>query len=105
MIQSHDYFYELGMLEFEIGNYEKSVDCFRKAYELSDKYKESIVESLYNCFIIPNQKEFEDNFLKLKSSQDKCSLDFIPVTETTFVIYDFKECVFRGKTSKCSILH
>lgn len=93
-------YYERGVLYFELEQYEQAVDEWIQAYELGYN-KEIILEHFYQCFILPNQEEFEKNYQRNNNgftslSYDDCLLDFIPVNEAKFYIYDCEEDQFKG---------
>ncbi len=93
-------YFERGIRYFELGQYDQSVQDFIQAYHL-DYEKELILENLYQCFVYPNEKEFRDNF-KNNSGEftqldyEACELDFIPVSEEKFYIFDREEQKFNG---------
>lgn len=54
-------FFKQGIQFFESEQYEQAVACLVQAYEHSYE-KEHILDILYNCFIIPNEQEFRNNY-------------------------------------------
>ena len=93
-------YFERGIRYFELGQYDQSVHDFIQAYKL-DYEKELILENLYQCFVYPNEQEFKDNFKKnsgefTQLDYDACELDFIPVSEWKFYIFDKEEQNFKG---------
>ena len=96
-------YYECGMIFFELGEYEKAITNWIKAYELGYE-QEIILKNIYECFIIPNEQEFKNNFAEnsfgyTQSSYEDCALDFIPVSETDFYIFDRNKQFFCDKIS------
>lgn len=93
-------YYERGVRYFEIGEYELAVMDWIRAYE-SGYEQELTVKNLYQCFITPNEEEFRKNFEQnseglTELSYDACELDFIPVSEEKFYIYNRASGVFHG---------
>ncbi len=93
-------YYNFAIELFEGGYYELAVENWIQAYELGYE-KQQILENLNLCFIFPNEIEFRDNFIQnrdgiTKISYEECVLDFIPVSEKKFYIYDKKEERFEG---------
>lgn len=94
-------YYERGRRYFELGKYDEAVSDLIQAYEL-DYEKESILVDIYNCFILPNEEEFRGNYKKSSSeftqlTYEECVLDFIPVSQDKFYIFDKEEGKFRGE--------
>ncbi|MCI8992067.1 MAG: glycosyltransferase family 2 protein [Eubacterium sp.] len=90
----------LGMELFEAGEYERSVQNLIKAFEAGYR-KEDILEHLYACLVLPNEDEFRNNYSVncLEISQlpyENLSLDFIPVSERKFYIFDREQQKFQG---------
>lgn len=113
-------YYNLGVNLFEGGYYEQAVEYLVRAYNLGFE-KKQILENLYACFICPNEQEFLENFLYnnadfIQISIEECLLDFIPVSEHKFYIFDKEKEEFAGiielekepiqeeKRGNCSIL-
>lgn len=93
-------YYNLAVELFESGYYEAAVKYWIQAYELEYE-KEQILENLYSCFIMPNEQEFKNNYVQNQQDitqlpYEACELDFIPVTEKRFYIFDKKEQKFLG---------
>lgn len=93
-------YFERGIRYFELEQYDRSVQDFIQAYNL-DYEKEMILENLYQCFVYPNEQEFRDNFNKnsgefTQLDYEACELDFIPVSEEKFYIFDREEQKFKG---------
>lgn len=92
--------YENAAALFEAGNYDDAVAEFIEIYE-SGVMCEEIIQNIYDCFIFPNQDEFKDNFVNNNTkltilNYEELPLDFIPVTEKKFYIYDRVQEQFLG---------
>lgn len=102
-------YYEQGNIYFELEQYEQAVEAWICAYNLGYG-REQIVEKIYQCFISPNDDEFRNNYEQnndgfTRLSYSDCTLDFIPVNEETFYIFDKEEVTFKGKiTLKKTVL-
>lgn len=93
-------YYNLGTELFEVGYYEQAVEYFIQAYELGYE-REQILENLYACFILPNEQEFRNNYRHnaekiVQMPFEECALDFIPVSEKRFYIFDKEQLKFSG---------
>lgn len=93
-------FYECGTRYFESERYEEAVLNWVRAYDLNYE-RESIIENIYNCFIQPNEQEFRKNYEQngegfTQVPFEACALDFIPLGENKFYIFDREEKIFRG---------
>lgn len=100
MNQAGELYYKRGTGFFANGEYEKAVADFTQAFNLGYNRKQ-ILEELYSCFILPNEEEFRKNYRENSSeftqlSFEECTLDFIPVRENRFYIFDRREECFRG---------
>lgn len=100
MSQAGELYYKRGTGFFVNGEYEKAVADFIEAYNLGYDRKQ-ILENLYSCFIWPNEEEFRKNYGEnsgefTQLSFEECALDFIPVSEDRFYIFDRGEECFRG---------
>ena len=82
---------------FEQCDYDTAVKLFIEAYN-SDINRDNIIENLYNCFITPNQQAFYDSFESSKIEShvkfENTSIDFIPVSDTKYYIFDKIKCTF-----------
>lgn len=92
--------YENAVALFEAGNYDDAVAGFIEIYE-SGFMCETIIRDIYNCFIIPNQEEFRTNFLHnnvgiTSLDYEELPIDFIPVTEEKFYLFNREEKHFQG---------
>lgn len=92
--------YEDAVDLFETGDYDGAVVAFIELYEAGIMC-ETIIQDIYNCFIIPNREEFKNNFTKnnielTQLTYDELALDFIPVTEDKFYIVARKDKCFCG---------
>lgn len=93
-------YYERGVKFFELEQYENAVEDWIHAYELGYK-KEQILQNLYQCFIVPNdyefQKNYEENYKGITYfSYNDCVLDFIPVSYEKYYIFNREEEKFEG---------
>lgn len=93
--------YEMGVRFFEENLYEKAVQCFISAYE-EGVCQEEIIESIYNCFVLPNNEEFKKNYeMNNKGFSDltyeELPIDFIFVSEGVFYLFDRENREFLGK--------
>lgn len=87
-----EFYFNQGISCFEAGQYEDAVRNLIEAYHLGYQ-KEQILENIYNCFILPNEAEFRENYRKgsaefVQLPFEACTLDFIPVSESRFYIFD-----------------
>lgn len=94
-------YYEAGIRYFELEKYEEAILNWIRAYELEYE-RENILENIYHCFIEPNEQEFRKNYEQSSTEFTKlpfeaCMLDFIPLCEDKFYIFDWEEKVFQGK--------
>ena len=95
-----EYYFECGIEFFEAYKYEEAILSWIRAYNLGYK-REIILENIYNCFILPNEQEFRCHYKQNSENlthlpYESCSLDFIPICENRFYIYDKEENCFRG---------
>lgn len=93
-------YYEQAVKLFEEFRYEEAVINFIKAYELQEN-RENILEILYSCFIIPNEQEFRENYAKNNQGPgstdfEDLTIDFIPVSEERFYLFDKEKQEFLG---------
>ncbi|MDR3594097.1 glycosyltransferase [Clostridium sp.] len=100
-------YYEYALLLFETYWYEESLYMFNHAYNLNYKKKE-IKDLIYNHFITTKLTEFkiayEDNLNQYNSDHINISkykyedllLDFIPITDNKYYIYDKELDQFNG---------
>lgn len=93
-------YYEMGIKFFEDMQYESAVEYFIEAYNLG-AYQEEIIENLYSCFIIPNDMEFRKNYEENKKEignveYEDLKIDFIPVSDTKYYLFDKEEKEFLG---------
>lgn len=89
---------EEGLDLFEQGEYEKSIEKLIFLYE-QGIMQEEILDFIYTCFIQPNEEEFLANYNSLnvlgkKMEYHELSIDFIPVSERRFYLYDKIEKCF-----------
>lgn len=94
--------YSEALTEFENGDYDSAVGKMIALYE-SDFHKEAILEDLYNCFMNPNESEFSDSYGKQAEkihspfSYAELPIDFFPVSDTLYYIYNRAAGSFHGK--------
>lgn len=93
-------YYNLGLELFEEEYYEQALEYFVQAYEHGYE-REIILKNLYNCFVLPNQQEFKSNYEQSKNgitqlSFEECVLDFIPINEKKFYVFDKERLEFAG---------
>lgn len=94
------FYYQRAVQKFESGEYEEAVKHFIKVYEMGLN-QEEIVELLYACFITPNEEEFKENYAASADgitnfTYEDTELDFIPVSEDCYYLYNKKEKCFCG---------
>lgn len=94
------FYFQHGVHFFENGEYEKSVRIWVQAYDTGYE-KELILKNLYGCFITPNEEEYRQNYKQnssgfTKLAYEECMLDFIPVSQERFYIFDKELSDFRG---------
>lgn len=85
---------------FETGQYEQAVENWIQAYDAGFE-KETILNALYDCFVNPNEQEFREHFAQsatgyTKLAYEDCMLDFIPVSEDRFYMFDRETESFQG---------
>lgn len=100
-------YYEFGMFLFDIGDYCSSVPYLIAAYS-KDYEKQDILDFIYQSFVIPNKSEFEEayenqvreneNLLHYDNipSFDELPIDFIPVSDYNFYLFDRTTKQFIG---------
>lgn len=98
-------YYEYAFILFEKELYEKSLIMFDNAYKLNYK-KEEIKEVIFNCFINPNLESFKNNYYNNINNYNKTklskplyrdlSLEFIPISDNKYYIYDSESDSFGG---------
>lgn len=92
--------FEYALELFEVGEYDKSVENLIDLYELGYR-REWIIEFLKQDFIEPNDLEFKKNFLAqaeglINIDYEQTKLDFIPVSEDKFYIWNNQKKKFEG---------
>lgn len=85
---------------FEQGKYFDAVSIFIDLYN-SDFLKNDILQFLSDCFISPNEEEFKNTFYQnniydADISYSDVKLDFIPVEENVYFIFDREKQQFDG---------
>lgn len=93
-------YFERGVKFFEIEKYENALEDWIYAYKLGYE-KKRILDILYQCFIEPNDREFRKNFENnnvgyTQMAYEECMLDFIPVSDDKYYIFNKQESKFEG---------
>ncbi|MCI9646300.1 MAG: glycosyltransferase family 2 protein [Lachnospiraceae bacterium] len=93
-------YYHLGMKFFEGYQYEQAVENLIKAYGMGYQ-RENILEFLYSCYAMPNEKEFRRHYGEncaevTQFPFDHLALDFFPVSEEKYYIFDKESREFAG---------
>lgn len=100
-------YYDYALFLFNLCEYELSILMFQSSYNL-DYRKDDIIEFIYASFILPNQDEFINSYkVNTSNFKDKilfsqipdCNelpIDFIPVTENKYFIFDKQLKQFEG---------
>lgn len=93
-------YYKRGIKYFELEQYEQAVSDLIQAYDLGYE-QEWILENIYQCFIVPNEQEFRRNYEQNSNGFtqlpfEECILDFIPVYEDRYYIFNREEKKFQG---------
>lgn len=91
----------LAMQAFENTNYRVCVQYLINVFEQGEN-REEILDFLYQNFINPNDQEFRASYGKNSSCLDEIeyedlTLDFIPVSDKIFYIFDKEEQCFWGE--------
>lgn len=92
--------FEIAVNLFESQQYGQAVEYFIKAYE--EGYDNNqIIDILNRCYINPNENEFKKNYDMLDEQMfpvpyENLSIDFIPISDSIFYLYDKKEKCFCG---------
>ena len=96
-------YYEFALVLFNNEFYEDSIKMFCNAYEQSYN-KEKIKSFIYEHFINPNTEEFKvayddnigrDGFNNFKVQYENLKLDFIPITNERYYIFDLEKETFN----------
>lgn len=99
--------YDYALFLFDLHEYELSVSMFQTSYKLGYE-KEKTIDLLYSCFVIPNQDEFRETYdVSIIEYQknilysnipcyDDLLIDFIPIAEDKYVIFDKESKQFEG---------
>lgn len=100
-------YYDYGLFLFDLQEYELCIRMLESSYCLNNK-KEEIINFIYDAFIIPNEDEFKNSYessiLNYKSNfvfnkvprYNELTLDFIPVSEDKYFIFDKNLNQFEG---------
>lgn len=93
---------ERALCFFEEGKYEETLEKLIQLYS-EDVFREEILEFIYVNFVNPNQDLFYDSFQMSVVSEkvlfEDLILDFIPVKERVYYIFNKYEKEFVGKVS------
>lgn len=110
------FYYEYAFLLFNNKSYEESLKMFIAAYDLN-YMEDQILKIIFECFIDPNKEEFEETYkINLQAFDsnyfgegrilfEDLLLEFIPVTENRFFIFDKEEKAFKGILDTLDILN
>lgn len=103
----NNYFNE-GIAFFEKNEYDLAIQYFIKAY-MEDDNRESILRILYECYHNPNEAEFRKNYQYnaeeiSKLPYEELAIDFFPVSETKFYLFDKINQTFIGEWDMESII-
>lgn len=95
-----DNYFETGVQYFENGKYEEALLCFIAAYESGEDH-ELVLNSIYDCYVCPNEEEFRDSYMNNKDvscnlEYDELLIDFIPVSDERFYMFHKGEKRFLG---------
>ncbi len=102
-----DVFYELGVCLFQSKEYDEAVQMFIKAYNKAHK-KEQVLKLLSDACYLPNIPTFREAYEKNQKALQKAypelgkisfedlPLQFVPVSETKFYIFDKRKREFAG---------
>lgn len=90
---------EYACLKFEAGRYDEALEAFILTYQ-KEYEKEWILQTLYECYINPNEDEFYKNFQsersRIQCKYEECILDFLPYKEGKYFIFDQELKIFLG---------
>lgn len=100
MEKKGELYFQKAVYDFERNQYEDAVKNWIQAYELGYA-REVVMKNLYDCFVIPNESEFRENYTQSSTGYKKpdyeaCTLDFIPVSDARFYIFDRETDSFQG---------
>ncbi len=99
MNHDEEEFFNQGIEHFENYEHEEALVCFIKAYETNHE-REDILKLIYDCYVTPNDDEFRKNYRKcenlLKIEYEECAIDFIPVSDTKYYLYNRNTSSFAG---------
>lgn len=106
-------YYQIAVEAFEDEKYEYAMEAFIAAYN-QGAYCEDIIKDLYACFVVPNEQEFAENYERNCNGKaiipyEELVLDFLPVSDFKYYVYDkqkhvFYGCVDIGALLRCSFL-
>lgn len=99
-MQHPEQLYNIALELFESGKYDESIQYFIDTYNRGYE-QELILHDLYQCFIIPNEEEFYKNYQENTRgiqaiSPEDLAIDFIPVSEEKFYLFDKINSCFQG---------
>lgn len=86
---------------FENGNYDEAVKLWIEVYDAGE-HQQEIIDTIYDCFITPNEQEFRDAYSANNAGTSKLEyedlpIDFIYVAENTYYLFERDEKKFIGK--------
>lgn len=84
--------YAYSIEEFERCNYDSAVRTWIDIFssDTTDEYREEIINNIYSCFVLPNDCEFRETFLKanVKCRYEDLVIDFIPINNESFYYFN-----------------
>lgn len=85
---------------FERELYEEAIEGFIELYEAGYE-KDIILQNLYSCFVLPNEKEFKKNYERNKEGLtdiafEKLPIDFIPISDKKYYLFHREYQQFLG---------
>lgn len=93
-------YYQVAYDFFEMQQYGDFVENIIKAYNCG-VHQEEILETIYTCFITPNEMEFQKNYEENRKElinipYEDLEIDFIPVSDTKFYLFSRVSKEFIG---------
>lgn len=85
--------------KFEEKEYEAALEAFILSYSRGYE-QEWVIETIYQCYVAGNEAEYRNAFAQAAGgsewSYEACTLDFIPLREGEYYIFDRELMAFRG---------
>lgn len=85
--------------KFEEQEYEAALEAFILSYSRGYE-QEWVIETIYQCYVAGNEAEYRNAFAQAAGGSDwsyeACTLDFIPLREGEYYIFDRELMAFRG---------